>query len=141
MRRRMLMDLIFGGDDVIKYGYFDVKPEIEKESWQVNTDDFTIEAQTTLDAVPKKLICVYIDDKEQIKNANVSMFIGRLSGNGTSGTGNNNNTQTMSESTSFISPDATYLRFDEPTKKIYMHLPIWRNIKCGKWMWIAIYNE
>lgn len=141
MRRRMLMDLVAGGDSVIKYGYFDVKPEIEKESWQVNTDDFTIEAQTTLDATPKKLLCVYIDDKERIINPNVSMFIGSLSGNGTSGTGHNNNAQTMSESTSFISPDATYLRFDESTKKIYMHVPIWRNIKCGKWMWIAIYDE
>lgn len=136
-----MMDLICGGDGVIKYGYFDVKPEIKMESWQVNTDDFTVEVQTSLDAAPKKLVCVYIDDKEQIKNADVSMFIGRLSGNGTSGTGNNNSHQVMSESTSFISPDATYLRFDESTKKIYMHLPMWRNIKCGKWMWIAIYDE
>lgn len=141
MRRRMLMDLISRGNGVIKYGYFEVKPEIEEESWQVNTDDFTVEVQTTLAATPKKLVCVYIDNKEQIKNANVSMFIGRLSGNGASGTGNNSGNQVMSESTSFISPDATYLRFDEPTKKIYMHLPIWRNIKCGKWMWIAIYDE
>lgn len=107
MRRRALMDLIFGGGDVVKCGYFEVKPEIEAESWQVNTDDFTIEVQTTLDATPKKLVCVYIDDKEQIKNANTSMFIGRLSGNGASGTGNNNGNQVMSESTSFISPDAT----------------------------------
>lgn len=135
------MDLICRGDSMIKYGYFDVKPEIEAESWQINTDDFTIEVQTTLDAVPKKLICVYVDDKEKIINANASMFIGSSSGNGASGTGNNNGAQTVSESTSFISPDATYLRFDESTKKIYMHLPIWRNIKCGKWMWIAIYNE
>ena len=103
----MLMDLICRGDSMIKYGYFDVKPEIEAESWQINTDDFTIEVQTTLDATPKKLICVYIDDKEQIKKANVSMFIGRLSGNGASGTGDNNSAQVLSESTSFISPDAT----------------------------------
>ena len=98
------MDLISRGNGVIKYGYFEVKPEIEEESWQVNTDDFTVEVQTTLDATPKKLVCVYIDDKEQIKNANTSMFIGRLSGNGATGTGNNNGVQVMSESTSFISP-------------------------------------
>ena len=137
----MLMDLISRGDGVIKYGYFDIKPEIEAESWQVNITDFKVEVHTNLKSTPKKLLCVYMDDKEQIKNANVSMFIGRLSGNGVSGTGYNNSNQTMSESTSFISPDATYLRFDESTKKIYMHLPIWKNIKCGKWMWIAIYNE
>lgn len=141
MRRRTLMDLICRGDSMIKYGYFDVKPEIETESWRVNTDDFIIEVQTTLDDTPKKLVCIYIDDKEKIINASSSMFIGRLSGNGASGTGHNNGSQIMSESTSFISPDATYLRFDESTKKIYMHLLIWRNIKCGKWMWIAIYDE
>ena len=137
----MIMDLMPRGDSVIKYGYFEVKPEIEAEVWQVNTDDFIVEAQTTLDATPKKLVCVYIDDKERVNSISVSMFIGRLSGNGTSGTGNNNASQVMSESTSFISPDATYLRFDESTKKIYMHLPIWKSIKCGKWMWIAIYDE
>lgn len=141
MRRRMIMDLMPRGDSVIKYGYFEVKPEIEAEVWQVNTDDFTIEVQTTLDDTPKKLVCIYIDDKEKIINVGSSMFIGRLSGNGTSGTGNNIASQVISESISFISPDATYLRFDESTKKIYMHLAIWRNIKCGRWMWIAIYDE
>lgn len=136
-----MMDLICGGDDVIKYGYFDVKPEIEAESWQVNTDDFTIEVQTTLDATPKKLLCVYIDNKEDITSQAVSIFMGISSGNAYSGTTNNTGVIIRSESVPFTSVDATYLRYDEMSKKTYLHINRWTRIKCGKWMWIAIYDE
>ena len=49
------MDLIFGGGDVIKYGYFEIKPEIESQTWQVNITDFKVEVQTGLSAAPKKV--------------------------------------------------------------------------------------
>lgn len=141
MRRRALMDLIFGGgEDMVKYGYFEVETEKTSETWQVNTDDYTIEVQTGLNATPKKIVCVYIDDKENMSTLNAaSIFVGIINGNAAASV--TTNSFALSESTSFVSPDATYLRFDELTKKIYMHVPIWRNIKCGKWMWIAIYDE
>ena len=141
MRRRMLMDLISRGDGVIKYGYFEVKPEIEEERWQVNIDDFIVEVQTDLDATPKKLLCVYIDNKEDITSQAVSIFMGTSPGNAYSGTTNNAGGVIRSESVPFTSVDATYLRYDEISKKTYLHINQWTYIKCGKWMWIAIYDE
>ena len=60
------MDLMPRGDSVIKYGYFEVKPEITSEAWQVNIEDFVVEVQTDLESAPKKLLCVYMDDKDTI---------------------------------------------------------------------------
>ncbi len=139
LRRRALMDLLTGGSGVLKYGYFDVKPEIDKESWQVNTDDFVVEAQTDLDVTPKKLMCIYMDEKETFTNTASSIFVGSMIGSCCTSTASNG--ISFSVQTPFVSPDSLYLRFDESTKKIYMHVPIWRNIKCGKWAWIAIYDE
>lgn len=124
---------------MLKYGYFDVKPEIDKESWQVNTDDFVVEAQTDLDVTPKKLMCIYMDEKETFTNIAASVFVGSMIGSCHTSTASNGNS--FSVQTPFVSPDSLYLRFDVSTKKIYMHLPIWRTIKCGKWMWIAIYDK
>lgn len=139
LRRRALMDLLTGGSGVLKYGYFDVKLEIDKESWQVNTDDFVVEVQTDLDVTPKKLMCIYMDEKETFTNTASSIFVGSMIGSCWTSTATNG--ISLSVQTPFVSPDSLYLRFDVSTKKIYMHLPIWRTIKCGKWMWIAIYDE
>lgn len=141
MRRRALMDLVFGGDGVIKYGYFEVKPEIEAESWAVNIEDFTVEVQTDLEVTPKKLLCVYMDDKENIISNGVSIFMGTSTGNAYSGTINNVGGVIRSQSVPFTSGDATFLRYDEISKKTYLHINQWTRVKCGKWMWIAIYDE
>ena len=140
MRRRMMMDLISRGDGVIKYGYFDIKPEIEAELWQVNIANFKVEVQTGLSAAPKKLLCVYVDDKEVLSTNGVSIFSGNASGNGYSVTANNSSSG-RAESTSFLSPDALYTRYDESTSILYVHVLQWGYVKCGKWMWIAIYDE
>lgn len=140
MRRRALMDLIFGGDDMVKYGYFEVEPEKASETWQVNTDDYTIEVQTGLNATPKKIVCVYIDDKERLTVNGVAIFSGNTSGNGYSITANTSS-HGRAESVSFLSPDALYTRYDESTATLYLHILQWQLIKCGKWMWIAIYDE
>ena len=141
MRRRALMDLIFGGGDVVKCGYFEVKPEIAAETWQVNIEDFTVEVQTDLEVTPKKLLCVYMDDKENIISNGVSIFMGTSTGNAYSGTINNTGGVIRSQSVPFTSGDATYLRYDEISKKTYLHINQWTYIKCGKGMWIAIYDE
>lgn len=132
------MDLMPRGDSVIKYGYFEVKPEITSEAWQVNIEDFVVEVQTDLESAPKKLLCVCIDDKDTIIARGASIFIGGLTGNSYTST---NRSDIRSESASFTSPDATYLKFDEEMKKIYVHVMRWEYVKCGKWMWIAIYDE
>ena len=123
---------------MLKYGYFDVKPEIDTQSWQVNIDDFVVEVQTDLDVTPKKLMCIYMDEKDTIIGRGASIFIGGLTGNAYTGS---NSSDIRSESASFTSPDATYLKFDEEMKKIYVHAAQWGYVKCGKWMWIAIYDE
>lgn len=135
----MLMDLISRGDGVIKYGYFDIKPEIESEVWQVNTDDFTLEVPTNLDATPKKLLCVYIDNKEVYNSKGVAIFCGSMTGNGYQNT--IDKVGGVAESVSFLSPEAQYCRYDDNTTNLYIHVRIWTHIKCGKWMWIAIYDE
>lgn len=140
MRRRMLMDLIFGGGDVIKYGYFEIKPEIESQTWQVNITDFKVEVQTGLSAAPKKFLCVYVDDKEVLNTDGISIFSGNASGNGYSITANGMSPG-RAESVSFLSSDALYTRYDESTATLYLHVLQWQRIKCGKWMWIAIYDE
>lgn len=137
----MLMDLMSRGDGVIKYGYFDIEPEIPTETWQVSIEDFTVEVQTDLEVTPKKLLCVYMDDKENIISNAISIFMGTSTGNAYSGTTNNAANIIRSQSVPFTSGDATYLRYDEISKKTYLHIEQWRNIKCGKWMWIAIYDE
>lgn len=124
---------------MLKYGYFDVKPEIDKESWQVNTDDFVVEAQTDLDVTPKKLMCIYMDDKEMVNSNGTAIFLGHVSGNGYYNTVHN--TGGRAESVSFLSPDAQFVRYDEGTGELYLHVLQWNVIKCGKWMWIAIYDE
>ena len=133
------MDLISRGDNVIKYGYFDVKPEIESEAWQVNTDDFVVEVQTSLKATPKKVLCVYMDDKEVYTSKGIAIFCGSMTGNGYQNT--KDNTGGVSEGASFLSPEAQYCRYDDSTANLYIHVGIWTHIKCGKWMWIAIYDE
>lgn len=138
MRRRLLMGLIFGGEDVIKYGYFDVKPERTEENWQVNVTDYTIEIQTGLNTAPKKMICVYMDDKENLISTGAAIFIGAAGGNGYSHTGT---VAGESSDISFLSPDALYVRYDESTSSLFLHVSQWRYIKCGKWMWIAVYDE
>lgn len=140
MRRRMLMDLISRGDGVIKYGYFEIKPEIESQTWQVNIDNYIIEVRTSLNATPKKIVCVYVDDKEILNTNGISIFSGNASGNGYSITVNNT-TEGRAESVSFLSPDALYTRYDESTSTLYLHVLQWQFVKCGKWMWIAIYDE
>lgn len=140
MRRRMLMDLLSRGDSVIKYGYFEVEPEKASEIWQVNIANYTIEVQTGLNVVPKKIVCTYIDDKEKITERGASMFVGTVTGNAYTNTGTNSN-DIRSESVPFTSSDAAYLKFDGATSKIYAHVAQWGYIKCGKWMWIAIYDE
>ena len=134
------MDLIFGGGDVIKYGYFEIKPEIENQTWQVNITDFKVEVHTNLKSTPKKLLCVYIDDKEILTSNGASIFSGNASGNGYSTTANNIS-MGKAESASFLSPDALYTRYDESTSILYLHVVQWNYVKCGKWMWIAIYDE
>lgn len=140
MRRRTLMDLICRGDSMIKYGYFDVKPEIESQTWQVNITDFKLEVQTGLSAAPKKFLCVYVDNKEVSNTNGVSIFSGNASGNGYTGTVSNMNVG-RAESVSFLSPDALYTRYDESTSILYLHVAQWGYVKCGRWMWIAIYDE
>lgn len=140
MRRRMLMDLLSRGDGVIKYGYFEIKPEIESQTWQVNIDNYIIEVRTSLNATPKKIVCVYVDNKETLTVNGISIFSGNASGNGYSITANNVN-YGRAESVSFLSPDALYTRYDESTATLYLHPLQWQVIKCGKWMWIAIYDE
>ena len=139
MRRRMLMDLISRGDGVIKYGYFDIKPEIEAESWQVNITDFKVEVHTNLKSTPKKLLCVYMDDKETFGSNGAALFIGNVAGNGCCMT--SNNVRGKFQGVSFLSPDALYTRYDESTSILYVHVVQWDYVKCGKWMWIAIYDE
>ena len=134
------MDLISRGDGVIKYGYFEIKPEIEKQTWQVNITDFKVEVQTGLSAAPKKFLCVYIDDKEVLNTNGISIFSGNASGNGYTVTANNISGG-RAESVSFLSSDALYTRYDESTATLYLHVLQWQPIKCGKWMWIAIYDE
>lgn len=134
------MDLMPRGDSVIKYGYFDVKPEIETESWQVNITDFKVEVHTGLSVTPKKFLCVYVDDKEILNTNGVAIFSGNASGNGYSITFNKS-AEGRAESVSFLSPDALYTRYDESTSTLYLHVLQWQFVKCGKWMWIAIYDE
>lgn len=134
-----MMDLICGGDGVIKYGYFDIKPEIEEEYWQASTDDFVVEVQTNLDATPKKILCIYMDDKEVQNSRGVAIFYGSMTGNGYYVT--SNNTGGVAESVPFLYPEAQYCRYDDSSKNLYIHVKTWTYIKCGKWMWIAIYDE
>ena len=141
MRRRVLMDLLTGGNGVLKHGYFEIKPEIESEMWQVNIDDFVVEVQTNLEVAPKKLLCVCMDDKENIISNGVNIFMGTSTGNAYSGTINNTGGVIRSQPVPFTSGDATYLRYDEISKKTYLHINQWTHVKCGKWMWIAIYDE
>lgn len=140
LRRRMMMDLVARGDSVIKYGYFEVEPEKASERWQVNIPDYVVEVQTGLNATPKKIVCVYIDNKETLTVDGASIFSGSTSGNGYSSTANNTGSG-RAESVSFLSPDALYTRYDESTSILYLHVAQWSFIKCGKWMWIAIYDE
>ena len=133
------MDLISRGDGVIKYGYFDIKPEIESGLWQVNITDFKVEVHTNLKSTPKKLLCVYMDDKKTFGSIGAALFMGNVTGNGYFMT--SNNTGGRSQGVSFLSPDALYTRYDESTSILYVHVVQWNYVKCGKWMWIAIYDE
>lgn len=139
MRRRM-MDLIFGGDGVIKfkYGYFDMtNPQYpEKEVYQIREVDYKVEIETDLSEVPDRIVCIYVDTKETV-SAGTNMFYGNSILNGSV---NMIGKSTGYEGTAF-SNTGTYLNFDIDTKKIVLHEVQWRYIKCGKWMWIAIYNE
>lgn len=138
------MDLfaLAGGSEMIRYGNFTIKnPENElKEYCQIKEADFVVEIKTGLSTTPKKIICLYIDDIETIGTTHVSIFFGNATGNGYNGTGNNNASQAKSESISFTSADAKYLRYDEVSSKLYLHVVQWSNIKTGLWLWIAIYS-
>lgn len=138
MRRRMLMDLMSRGDGVIKYGYFDVtNPQYpEAENYQVPETDYKIEIETDLLGVPSRIVCLYVDAKETYSNG-IGIFYGNSVLNGGYDSARKVND---TEAISFLNP-GTYLNFDVITKEITLHVMQWRVIKCGKWMWIAIYDE
>lgn len=139
MRRRMMMDLMPRGDSVIKYGYFDVtNPQYPgKENYQIREVDYKVEIEADLSEVPDRIVCIYVDTKETYVMTGTNMFYGNSILNSSV---NVTGKSASSEGTAF-SNTGTYLNFDIDTKKIVLHEAQWRYIKCGKWMWIAIYDE
>lgn len=123
---------------MIKYGYFEIENEKYPgaETYQVSITDFNIRVDTGLIITPHKIICTYIDQMKTI-NKGVSLFFGDSISNGYSEETTNANT--IFDLNSFKSSDALYLTYEE-TGNLYLHVKQWANIKCGKWIWIAIYN-
>lgn len=139
MRRRTLIDLLSGRNDMVKYGYFEIENERDPgtESYQVSTTDFNVEIDTGLTIAPHKIICTYIDPMKT-SNRGASVFFGDSISNGYSEETTTANT--IFDLNSFKSSEALYLIYEESTGKIYLHTRQWAWIKCGKWIWIAIYN-
>ena len=123
---------------MIKYGYFDVTNPLwpGEEDFQVSETDYKIEIETDLLDVPSRIVCLYVDAKETYSNG-IGIFYGNSVLNGEYDSVRKVND---TEAISFLN-SGTYLNFDVITKKITLHVMQWRVIKCGKWMWIAIYDE
>lgn len=133
-----MMELLSGGNGVIEHGYFYIKPEVENETWQVNTEDFKVEVQTDLKAVPRFIAAIYVDDKFT-NGRGFSIIYGNAVFN--SSTSLIAPDQAQNQSVPFTNPEAKYLYFDENTGVIRVSFRIWSTIKVGKWMWMAVYNE
>lgn len=141
MRRRLMRIMKEEESELIKYGYFNIENQRYPgaENQQIMVEDFLVEIDTGLPSVPDKIICTYIDDM-QTTTEGVSIFIS---------TRNIKNAYTdevtkvnvVVDDISFDDPRAKYVRYDEGTQKLYLSVRQWAMIKCGKWMWIAIYRE
>lgn len=141
MRRRLIQIMKVEESELIKYGYFNIDNQKYpgSENWQIAVEDFLVEIDTGLSSIPDKIICTYIDEM-QTATKGVSVFIG---------TRNIRNVYTdeaagsgvFVDDISFDDSSAKYVRYDETTRKLYLSVKQWANIKCGKWMWIAIYRE
>lgn len=140
--RRMLMKLLGQeGDEMVKIGYFEIENPVYpgSESYQVSDAENVVGVDTGLTTAPQKLLCVYIDEM-QTDSKGTSIFSGYSGGNGYYGE-KSSDTVSLREATDFRSADALYIRFDEVTGKVYLHVRQWAYLKAGKWMWIAIYPE
>lgn len=138
MRRRMLMDLSSRGDSVIKYGYFEITNPTNPggENYQIREVDYKVEIETDLSEIPDRIVCIYVDTKETYSQGS-NIFYGNSVLNSVY---NTNAKRIRSEGIAF-SNSGTYLDFDITAKRIVLHESQWGYIKCGKWMWIAIYDE
>lgn len=141
MRRRLMRIMKEEESELIKYGYFNIEnPKYPgDENWQISVEDFLVEIDTGLPSVPDKIICTYIDDM-QTATKGVSIFISTR--NIKNAYADESAAINVSvDDISFDNPSAKYVRYDKETQKLYLSVRQWAMLKCGKWMWIAIYRE
>lgn len=126
---------------MVKVGYFEIENPLwpGEEYYQVADAENVTVVDTGLTTAPQKMLCIYID-KMQTDSNGTTIFTGFSKANGYfqekvgAPTG-------LNEGVDFRSNDALYIRFEETTGKVYLHVRQWAYLKTGKWMWIATYPE
>lgn len=140
LRVRSLMSAVKEASGVFDYGTFNVvNPRYPSYKYhQVSTTDYAIEVDLgKLTFVPEKILAIYDDDVNEYSlanNATVIFYANEVSNKHCYADGGGS----WMENKSFKESDAKYVRYDEESKKLYLHINQWQNIKCGKWRWIAL---